>query len=66
MSHEGEFLGLLPKGKYTFAGTAFEVQPGIAVRIEVAPKMKKTTGEVINVSEVPIDPTAPPPHTNEL
>ncbi len=61
VTHDGEFLGLLPKGKYMFAGTAFEVQPGIAVRIEVAPRMKKTTGEVVNVSATPIDTSATPP-----
>ncbi len=55
VTHDGQFLGLLPKGKYTFAGTAFEVQPGIAVRIEVAPKMKKTTGDIVNVSTSPVD-----------
>ena len=57
---EGQFLGLLPKGKYTFAGTSFEVQPGIAVRIEVAPKMKKTSGDVVNVSTTPVDGAAEP------
>ncbi len=54
VTHDGQFLGLLPKGKYQFAGTSFEVQPGIAVRIEVAPKMKKTNGEIVNVSTSPV------------
>lgn len=61
VTHDGQFLGLLPKGKYTFAGTAFDVQPGIAVRIEVAPKMKKTSGEIVNVSSAPVDDVVDPP-----
>lgn len=54
VAHDGQFLGLLPKGKYVFAGTSFEVQPGVAVRIEVAPRMKKTNGEIINMSTSPV------------
>ena len=61
VTREGQFLGLLPKGKYTFAGTTFEVQPGIAVRIEVAPKMKKTSGEIVNVSTMPVDSSVSEP-----
>lgn len=55
VSHDGQFLGLLPQGHYTFAGTAFQVQPGIAVRIEVSPRMKKTSGEIVNVSSTPVE-----------
>ncbi len=59
VTREGEFLGLLPKGKYTFAETEFEVTPGIAVRIEVAPRMKKTSGEIVNMSTTPLDTSTP-------
>jgi hypothetical protein len=50
---EGGFTGLLPRGSYTFAGHPFTVEPGIAVRIEVSPKLKKTEGEVIKVTTAP-------------
>ncbi len=69
----GAFSGLLPRGAYTFAGQAFSVQPGIGLRIEVSPKMKKTQGIIVNVqatptwganvepaSSEPAPPTAPP------
>jgi hypothetical protein len=49
----GVFSGLLPKGSYTFAGQQFTVEPGISVRIEVSPRLKKTQGEVVNVSTTP-------------
>ncbi len=51
---EGVFSGLLPRGAYTFAGQAFTVEPGISVRIEVRPKMKKTEGERITVTTSPV------------
>lgn len=50
---DGTFVGLLPKGEYTYAGHTFRVEPGIAVRIEVSPKLKRTTGELVNVSSAP-------------
>ncbi|NOY28283.1 MAG: hypothetical protein GXP62_20680 [Oligoflexia bacterium] len=40
-SSDGIFVGMLPKGKYTFASQSFEVQPGLAVRIEVSPRMRR-------------------------
>jgi len=40
-SSDGEFNGLLPKGKYNFMGQDFKVDPGIAVRVEVSPKMRR-------------------------
>ncbi len=52
---EGGFTGLLPRGTYTFAGQQFTVEPGIALRIEVSPKMKKTEGELIKVTTVPAE-----------
>lgn len=52
---EGGFTGLLPRGTYAFAGQQFTVEPGIALRIEVSPKMKKTEGELIKVTTSPTD-----------
>ncbi|MDP2306665.1 MAG: hypothetical protein Q8P18_11640 [Pseudomonadota bacterium] len=57
---EGGFSGLLPRGRYTFAGQQFTVEPGIALRIEVSPKMKKTEGELIKVTTTPIEGTPLP------
>jgi hypothetical protein len=57
---EGTFKGLLPKGNYTFAGQNFTVQPGLAVRIEVSPRLKKTNGEIVNVTTSPVDSIATP------
>lgn len=51
---DGKFGGLLPKGAYTFAGQTFTVEPGIAVRIEVSPRMKKTNGELVTVTTQPV------------
>ncbi|MFN7143089.1 MAG: hypothetical protein ACK4YP_04890 [Myxococcota bacterium] len=58
---EGTFSGLLPRGTYTYAGQQFTVEPGINVRIEVSPKMKKTDGELIRVTTTPVDAGAPAP-----
>jgi hypothetical protein len=58
---EGKFAGLLPRGAYVYAGQAFTVEPGIAVRIEVRPKMKKTQGELITVTSTPVAPGEDPP-----
>ena len=49
----GLYSGLLPRGSYVFCGQPFEVQPGVAVRIEVSPKLKKTTGNIVNVQTTP-------------
>lgn len=38
---DGIFVGLLPSGEYTFATQSFQVQPGLAVRIEVSPRMRR-------------------------
>ena len=38
---EGEFNGLLPRGEYEFEGQDFKVEPGITVRVEVSPKMRR-------------------------
>ena len=38
---EGAFRGLLPQGAYDFAGQKFEVVPGISVKIEVSPRMRR-------------------------
>ncbi len=38
---DGVYRGLLPRGKYTFAGQPFSAEPGVSVRIEVNPKTRK-------------------------
>jgi hypothetical protein len=38
---DGAFRGLLPSGGYSFAGQKFEVVPGISVKIEVSPRMRR-------------------------
>ena len=53
VSETGLYTGLLPRGSYVFCGQPFTVQPGLAVRIEVSPKMKKTNGIVVNVQTAP-------------
>lgn len=50
---KGGYTGLLPRGEYTFAGQSFKVEPGLSVRIEVSPKLKKTTGITVNVQTTP-------------
>ncbi len=52
----GMFTGLLPKGAYTFAGQSFDVEPGLSVRIEVSPRLKKTNGERVEVTTMPVTP----------
>jgi hypothetical protein len=61
VKREGSFSGLLPRGSYTFAGQPFTVEPGIAVRIEVSPKLKKTEGELIKVTSTPVEDGAAAP-----
>ncbi|MCK6507399.1 hypothetical protein L6R53_29215 [Myxococcota bacterium] len=38
---DGIFVGMLPKGAYTFATQGFQVEPGLAVRIEVSPRVRR-------------------------
>jgi cellobiose-specific phosphotransferase system component IIB len=38
---ENQFIGMLPKGNYNFAGQAFSVDAGLSVRIEVSPKQRR-------------------------
>lgn len=38
---DGIFVGMLPKGSYTFATQGFQVEPGLAVRIEVSPRIRR-------------------------
>ena len=40
-ANEGKFNGLLPKGHYEFVGQKFKVDPGVGVRVEVSPKMRR-------------------------
>jgi hypothetical protein len=49
----GKYKGLLPKGDYVFASQPFSVQPGIGVRIEVSPRLRKTSGEIVKVATTP-------------
>ena len=41
LKNERLFSGMLPKGKYTFVDEEFEVLPGIEVRRELDPKLRK-------------------------
>jgi len=41
VSDDGIFRGMLPEGEFTFAGQQFRVEPGIAVRIEVSPRVRR-------------------------
>jgi hypothetical protein len=38
---DGVFVGMLPRGEYTFGGQRFSVEPGISVRIEVSHRMRR-------------------------
>jgi len=38
---DGHFVGLIPKGSYVFAGQPFTVEPGVSVRIEVSPRLRR-------------------------
>lgn len=38
---DGIFVGMLPKGDYVFATQRFTVEPGVSVRIEVSPRMRR-------------------------
>ncbi len=37
----GTFSGLIPQGDYVFSGQPFTVEPGISVRIEVSPRVRR-------------------------
>jgi hypothetical protein len=70
---DGIFVGMLPKGEYSFAGQRFTVEPGISVRIEVSPKMRRQglidpvivyremPGSVVGTGGTAVAPPAPPP-----
>ena len=53
----GTFRGLLPRGGYIFAGQAFDVEPGLTVRVEVDPRVKKTDGIRVDVTTMPVTPS---------
>lgn len=36
-----EFVGMLPKGTYTFIDYEFEVQSGVAIHLELSPKLRR-------------------------
>ncbi len=38
---DGIFVGMLPKGDYNFATQRFTVEPGVSVRIEVSPRVRR-------------------------
>lgn len=38
---DGDYSGLLPLGEYVFAGQGFKIEPGITVRIEISPRMRR-------------------------
>lgn len=65
---DGAYRGLLPQGKYSFAGVPFSAQPGVSVRIEVNPKTRKRgpAEPLIRYPQAPITqpgPSAPAPTT---
>jgi hypothetical protein len=41
LDESGYFDGRLPAGIYTLAGTSFEVEPGVSLRIEVSSRRSK-------------------------
>ncbi len=57
----GSFVGLLPRGDYSFAGHSFRVEPGVAVTIETSPRLKKTHGEVVRSAPDPMVDPGPTP-----
>ena len=61
---DGMFIGMLPKGNYDFAGQVFTVDPGVAVRIEVSPKVRKH-GPIDPVIRRPLAPGAVVPIQSE-
>ena len=61
---DGIFVGMLPRGSYDFAGQPFTVDPGVSVRIEVSPKVRKH-GPIDPVIRYP-DGKGPPPAPSTL
>ncbi len=53
----GRFEGLLPRGEYIFAAQPFSVDPGVGIRVEVSPKMRRQ-GLIEPVFIYPDNPTA--------
>lgn len=53
----GRFEGLLPRGSYVFGGQEFAVEPGVGLRVEVSPKMRRQ-GLIDPVIIYPDNPTA--------
>jgi len=53
---EGVFTGLLPKGAYVFGGQAFDVTPGMGLRLEVSSRKRRKAKGVITTTE-PKDPS---------
>lgn len=41
VADDGMFVGMLPIGEFTFSGQAFKVEPGLSVRIEVSPRVRR-------------------------
>ena len=58
---DGSFSGMLPKGAYRFAGQPFTVEPGLSVRIEVSPRIRRQglIDPVIKYRELPGAVTQP-------
>jgi hypothetical protein len=59
-SADGLFYGMLPRGDYSFSGQAFHVEAGVAVRIEVSPRVRRQ-GVVAPKIIYPDRPGTPPP-----
>ena len=57
---EGSFSGLIPRGDYVFSGHAFHVEPGVSIRIDASPRLKKTSGIVVTFTPLGTEPTAVP------
>jgi hypothetical protein len=60
---DNTFVGMLPKGEYTFAGQKFTVEAGLSVRIEVSPKQRRQglVEPVIIYRDEMGNPTSTPP-----
>jgi hypothetical protein len=54
----GRFEGFLPRGRYVFATQPFSVDPGVGVRVEVSPKMRRNGGVRDDEIRDPDNPTA--------
>jgi hypothetical protein len=55
------FEGLLPRGDYVFAEQAFTLEPGIGMRVDISPKMKRIEPVIV----YPDNPTATGQNTEE-